>query len=419
MKKIAYLLAFVFIASAFTNATLYPIDGYEYTGIKRLKRLERIKSGEIKDNTVIPSGAMKSMMDIQLNLMTNSEDSVGYFLEPNEKFQKEINSLFNSLSKNYSISVLDITNLDSIRYAEKNPLAGYQPGSVGKIAVLVALFKQLANIYPDSYENRVALLKSKNVKSGVWGLTDTHTVPIYDVEKNVLVKRQVIASDVFSLFEWADHMMSVSNNGAASIVWREALLMAAFGDKYPQLTEEEALNYFKTTPKKELTDLANDVVNLPLRDLGISSDEWRLGSFFTGGANTYVGDKGGSTGTTRGLMKFLVQLEQGKAVDAKSSLEMKRLMYMTDRRIRYAQSPSLKEAAVYFKSGSLYKCDRSKGEACGKYMGNVTNFMNSVAIVEHPDNTCYMVVLMSNVLRKNSASDHMALASSIDKIIRK
>ena len=233
------------------------------------------------------------------------------------------------------------------------------------------------------------------------------------------MKRQVIASDIFSLFEWADHMMSVSNNGAASIVWREALLMAAFGDNYPALTEEEALNYFKTTPKKELTDLGNDVVNLPLRKLGITSDEWRLGSFFTGGANTYVGDKGGSTGTTRGLMKFLVQLEQGNIIDAKSSLEMKRLMYMTDRRIRYAQSPSLKEAAVYFKSGSLYKCDRSKGEACGKYMGNVTNYMNSVAIVEHTDNTCYMVVLMSNVLRKNSASDHMALASSIDKIIRK
>ena len=92
---------------------------------------------------------------------------------------------------------------------------------------------------------------------------------------------------------------------------------------------------------------------------------------------------------------------------------------MTDRRISYAQSPVLKEAAVYFKSGSLYKCDRSKGEACGKYMGNVTNFMNSFIIVEHPDNCTYMVVLMTNVLRKNSASDHLYLASSIDKIIKK
>ena len=195
--------------------------------------------------------------------------------------------------------------------------------------------------------------------------------------------------------------------------------MAAFGERYPELTEEEATAYFKETPRKELTDLSNDVVNLPLRNLGITADEWRLGSFFTSGANTYVGDKGGSIGTPYGLMKFLVQLEQGNVVDAASSLEMKRLMYMTDRRIRYAQSPVLKEAAVYFKSRSLYKCDRSKGEECGKYMGNVQNFMNSVIIVEHPDNCRYMVVLMTNVLRKNSASDHLYLASAIDKVVRK
>ena len=112
-------------------------------------------------------------------------------------------------------------------------------------------------------------------------------------------------------------------------------------------------------------------------------------------------------------------MEQGNVVDLESSLEMKRLMYMTDRRIRYAQAPVLRDAAVYFKSGSLYKCDRSKGEECGKYMGNVNNFMNSVAIVEHSDNSKYMVVLMSNVLRKNSATDHLVLASSIDKVIRK
>ena len=40
-------------------------------------------------------------------------------------------------------------------------------------------------------------------------------------------------------------MLSVSNNGAASIVWRETLLMAAFGENYPDLTQEEADAYFK------------------------------------------------------------------------------------------------------------------------------------------------------------------------------
>jgi len=389
------------------------------TGIKRLKRLERIKSGEIKDASALPAGALKSYSEIQLNLLSRRADSASALMTVDSAFQKEINGVFKGLDKSYSLTVLDITDVNNIRYAERNEKAGYQPGSVGKLAVLNGLFTQLAKIYPDSFEKRTDLLKNKSVKAGVWGMTDEHTIPIYNIEKNTLVKRQVIASDVFTLYEWADHMLSVSNNGAASIVWREVLLMAAFGAEYSELTEEQALEYFKTTPKKELTDLGNDVVNLPLRDLGITAEEWRLGSFFTRGANTYVGDKGGSIGSPMGLMKFLVQLEQGKVVDEQSSLEMKRLMYMTDRRIRYAQSPALKEAAVYFKSGSLYKCDRSKGEACGKYMGNVTNFMNSVAIVEHPNKCTYMVVLMTNVLRKNSASDHMYLAGNIDKLIRK
>ncbi|WP_291965978.1 serine hydrolase [Maribacter sp.] len=419
MKKIIVLLIVVLSASAFTTYKYYPIDGYKRTGIKRLKRLELIKSGEIKDASALPVGAMKSYNDIQLNLLSRKNDSAMGLMQVDADFQKEISALFRGLDKSYSLTVLDISDPENVRYAERNETSGYQPGSVGKLAVLLGLFTQLEKNYPDSFEKRTELLKNKSVKAGVWGLKDEHTIPIYNIEKNTLVKRQVIASDVFSLYEWADHMLSVSNNGAASIVWREALLMAAFGEKYPELTQEEADTYFKETPKKELTDLSNDVVNLPLRELGITSDEWRLGSFFTRGANTYVGDKGGSIGSPQGLMKFLVQLEQGKVVDEASSLEMKRLMYMTDRRIRYAQSPALKEAAVYFKSGSLYKCDRSNGEACGKYMGNVTNFMNSVIIVEHPDNCRYMVVLMTNVLRKNSASDHMYLAGNIDKIIRK
>lgn len=419
MKKVLTIAVLGFICTAFTTVAYYPIDGYEHTGIKRLKRLELIKSGEIVETSKLPEGALKSYMDIKLNLISKKNDSVGSFLQANDAFQKEISGLFRGLDRSYSLAVLDFSDLDNLKYASRNETLGYQPGSVGKLAVLVGLFDQLAKIYPDDFEKRLNLLRNKSVKAGVWGLTDEHTIPIYNLETKKLVKRQVIASDVFTLFEWADHMLSVSNNGAASILWREVLLMQIFGNKYPDLTQEEADAFFKTANRNELTDIGIDVVNLPLRDLGITKDEWRLGSFFTRGANTYVGSKGGSIGSPLGLLKFLISLEQGNVIDEKSSLEMKRLMYMTDRRIRYAQAPSLKEAAVYFKSGSLYKCDRSKGEACGKYMGNVQNFMNSVAIVEQPDNCNYMVVLMTNVLRKNSATDHMNLATQVDKIIVK
>lgn len=418
MKHLFTTYGALMVVCIFLMTSFYPIDGYERTGIKRLKRLEELQKSESKEKSTLPSGALKTFEEISLKLLSKKEDSVKTFLVVDDDFQKKINGLFKGLDKSYSLAIIDISDPDSTRYAQRNETAGYQPGSVGKLAVLLALFTELSKIYPDSWEDRLNLLKTRQVKAGIWGMTDEHTIPVYDIDKKTLIKRQVVAGDVFSLFEWADHMLSVSNNGAASIVWREAMLMAAFGKAYPTLDQERADAFFKETPRKELTDLSIDVVNLPLRNLGITSDEWRLGSFFTKGANTYVSDKGGSIGTPLGLIKFLIQLEQGKIIDEESSLEMKRLMYMTDRRIRYAQSPALKEAAVFFKSGSLYKCDRSKGEACGKYMGNVSNFMNSVAIIEHPDNCNYMVVLMTNVLRKNSASDHMYLAAAIDKVVK-
>ncbi len=50
------------------------------------------------------------------------------------------------------------------------------------------------------------------------------------------------------------------------------------------------------------------------------------------------------------------------------------------------------------------------------------NFMNSVAIIESPargpQQRVYLVVLMSNVLRKNSAADHAELARRIERLVR-
>ena len=48
--------------------------------------------------------------------------------------------------------------------------------------------------------------------------------------------------------------------------------------------------------------------------------------------------------------------------------------------------------------------------------------MNSVAIVESPAGAprlFYLVALMSNVLRKNSAVDHQTLATQIHRLIEK
>ena len=95
------------------------------------------------------------------------------------------------------------------------------------------------------------------------------------------------------------------------------------------------------------------------------------------------------------------------------------MMYMTEKRIRYASAPRLSKSAVYFKSGSLYSCKEEEGYECGKYKGNRLNYMNSVAIVEKPDGNVYLVALMSNVLKINSAVEHQTLATYIDRILGK
>lgn len=418
MKTYLKIFVAVMLIGLSDFASAYPIDGYALTGIRRLLRLQMILNGEIKDTKPI-EGARKTLADIHLQLMNPKGDSLVSLPKTDPLLQKKLNTLFPNLDESYSVALMDITPGKPIRYATRQETRGFQPGSVGKLAVMAGLFTELERIYPDSFEKRQQLLKNKSVHAGRWAMTDAHTVPFFDPETNKLVKRTVKEDDVFTLYEWADHMVSVSNNGAASVVWREAILMRHFGKAYPALTEEQAMQFFKTTPKDSLRRLANLVVNEPLLALGITKEEWRLGSMFTQGAKSFIAGEGGSIGSPQGLMKYLVALESGKIVDVKSSLEIKRLLYMTDRRIRYATSPRLTNAAVYFKSGSLYKCKPEEGFECKKYMGNVENYMNSVAIVEHPDGTVYMVALMSNVLKKNSNIDHQTLATYIDDIVRK
>jgi hypothetical protein len=95
---------------------------------------------------------------------------------------------------------------------------------------------------------------------------------------------------------------------------------------------------------------------------------------------------------------------------------------MTERRIRYASYTELKEAAVYFKSGSLYKCQEEEGFKCTAYHGNVMNYMNSVAIIEQEIDGVkmhYITIVISNVLRQNSAVDHQALGTGVHRQIKK
>ena len=237
------LLTSLLICLFASGAPSYPIDGYSSTNIRRLDYLQRVVDGEIKATKPI-LGAMKSMDDICLNLMNRMGDSLNIIPAPNPELQKSINSLFPHLNENYSFALLDITQGRAVRYASRKETSGYQPGSVGKLAVLVGFFTELAKIYPASFAMRQDLLCTKEVRAGIWALSDEHTVSIFNTQTEILKRRTVQSNDVFLLYEWLDYMMSVSNNGAAAVCWREAILMRVFGKDYPALTEKQAEEYF-------------------------------------------------------------------------------------------------------------------------------------------------------------------------------
>ncbi len=408
MKRLSILFLVVMVGMA---ASPYPIDGYENTGIRRLERLRLIAAGQIP-GTPPPPGARKKWGDIELNRLSNP---VGELPLPDSELQRKVSAVFAGLDPSYGVAILDITEGRPVRYAAHKSATHYAPGSVGKMAIMAGLFAELATLYPDDVQARRNLLKTRKFTGDFWSVPNSHAVPIYNVETRAYSSRAVYPTDVFSLYEWADHMISASSNAAASVVWKEVILMRVFGAAYPPSQADEAA-YWKNTPALEKQAVALSVVNDPLLKAGVGENEWRLGTMFTGGGQRVVpGSR--SYGTAAGLLTFLLRIEEGAVVDTWSSLEMKRLLYQTQRRIRYASAPDLASAAVYFKSGSQYRCRSETGFACGKYMGNVDNYMNSVAIVETADGRVYIVALMSNVLRKNSAADHQALATRFECIL--
>jgi hypothetical protein len=196
------------------------------------------------------------------------------------------------------------------------------------------------------------------------------------------------------------------------------MLIRHFGAEYPQ-SFEESERFFKETPKKDLAALAQALVTEPLAAAGIDTNNLQQGSFWTTNSKNKVPGRV-SFATPRELARLVFRIEEGRLVDSWSSLEMKKYMYLTKRRYRYSYAPELGSSAVYFKSGSLYSCKPEEGFRCDKYMGNDRNMMNSVAVVEGigESEPHYLAVLMSNVLKFNSAWDHSRIAAAVHETIR-
>ena len=413
MNKRLYAAA---VAALLLNATAvapYPLDGYGETGIRRLEANRLAQEGKLNDVRQ-PPGALLHLADVQLRLAGQTFD----LPPPDPAFTREVQSILSGSMESYAVAVLDLTDPAKPRYAEQRGDHRQNVGSVGKLVVVLALFQALADIHPE-IAARQRVLKETVVTADGFSQSDSHTVRIYDPAAKKLTRRPVQIGDRATLYEWVDWMLSPSSNSAGGMVMREVMLLRHFGKAYPP-SEEQIRTFFATTPKPELTALLQRSFFEPVTRNGLDLNLLRQGSVFTAGGKRVVPDAGNSYGTARELVRYLLRMEQGRLVDTFSSLEIKRLMYVTERRIRYASSPALADAAVYFKSGSLFQCAPEPGFVCRPYAGNVKNYMNSVAIVESPAvgrELYYMSALVTNILRKNSAAEHQALATRIQQSV--
>jgi hypothetical protein len=401
-------------ALAAGTAAAYPLDGYEETGIRRLEGNRLANEGVVKD-VKQPPGALLPLKDVDLRLLGKTFD----LPPPDPEFTREITAILTGGMDAYGLAVLDLSDPAHPRYAEHRGDHKQNVGSVGKLVVVLCLLQALADVYPNDIEARKRVLKNTVVTADGFSQYDSHTVRIFDPKTRTLTRRPVQIGDQATLYEWLDWMLSPSSNSAAGMVMREAMLVRQFGTAYPP-PEEEIKRFFDATPKPELTALFEKTFLEPVTRNGLNLDLLRQASFLTAGGKQKVPGPGDSYGTARELMRYLLRLEQGRLVDAFSSREIKRLIYVTERRIRYASSPALADAAVYFKSGSLFECAPEPGFTCRPYAGNVRNYMNSTAIIESPavgPRLYYMSTLITNVLRKNSAAEHQALATRLQQLI--
>ncbi len=418
MRRFKQTLLAASLTALTGTAGAYPLDGYQDTGIRRVEGARLAHEGIIRGRKQ-PAGALLPTGQVDIRLPNGNGPEGLPTADP--ELTAQIKALLGDNLERYGVAILDLSDPDNPRYAEHRAEVTQNVGSVGKIVVALALFQALADAYPNDLQARRRVLKETVITADDFIIYDHHKVRIWDPETQQTSQRPIKVGDQATLWEYLDWMLSASSNAAAATVMKQALLVCQFGDRYP-VSDEESTRFFAETPRKELQALYKRCAVEPISRNGLDVNQLHQGSFFTREGKRRVPGSGPSYASAKELLRLTLALERGQLVDEFSSREIKRLLYMTERRIRYASSPALADAAVYFKSGSLYSCKNEEGFKCRKYHGNVKNYMNSVAIVESPAEgrqLHYVVTLISNVLRKNSAVDHQTLATRIHRLIEK
>jgi len=164
-----------------------------------------------------------------------------------------------------------------------------------------------------------------------------------------------------------------------SMAW--SLIDGRLRELYPSPWPRQTSGYITLPlhPKRELTDLANDVVTPSIGNVGnYHGSVGATGAFFEllARQSLVCGNKGGRIVLLLGDEVFY-PLEQGQSSGPRTMLKWIRLMlYEPTEELDTAQFPAAFEALRYILNRAvLYKCEEVQGEACGKYMGNEPSFM--------------------------------------------
>jgi len=415
-RRLARALALPVLGLAPAALQGYPLDGYQETGIRRVEGARLVQEGVLAGRKQ-PPGALLGTGEVDLRLLQHRELRLP---EPDPGFTAQVVALLGEHAGQYGVAVLDLTDPAAPVYAEHRGDYRQNVGSVGKLLGALGLFQALADTWPDDLGRRRQVLLVTVVIADDFSHYDHHSIRLFDVGSRTLTRRAMQDGDRGSLWEYLDWTLSVSSNSAAAMVMRDAMLLRRFGTAYP-VPDAQIAEFFAETPPAELTALFQRTFWEPVTRHGLALDQLRQGSFFTAQGKKNVNGGGLSYATARTLLQLMLLMEQGRLVDEWSSRQLKRLLYQTEHRIRYASSPELRDAAVYFKSGSLYRCTQKTVSRCGAYLGDALNYMNSVAIVEQVVEGVrlhYVVVVISNVLEHNSAADHQALGTAIHRLVR-
>jgi hypothetical protein len=422
-----FILSFLVLTAVFMSSDCgaYPTDDFERTHINRLEGYHYALQTKSGREAIVP-GARLSAKDIHLRLkgVQWQHDPLDLERILDANLSRKITSLLDS---RYTLGLVDLADPKKPRAVLYNASRGYSPASLGKVIIALGVFEALRELHPYDTSARENILKYAMVTADPWIISDTHEVPFWrNLTENKNPSDQNQAGNLFfrplevgdsaNLWTFLDWMLSASSNAAATTVMKELVLIKEMGSKYLAASPASKNAVFAQLPPQHVNRLLSTITAKALQFSGLNPNKLAQGSFFTRTAKNRFGSSG-SAASTMALLQLLIQLERGRLVDSFSSLELKHLLYATQGRVRYVAGRALADSAVYYKSGSIYKCSRSP---CEEHQGNIYNLMNSIAIIEYPPQkpeVAYLVVLSSNDTTKNAALRHEELGEAIHNIM--